>query len=457
MCSILGAQSLSVESFRLLENDLTANTYGTMERDQNGEVAALIRVVTSETGFAFDAGMLGIVKTTQKVGEIWVYVPYGLQRITIFHQELGVIRDYYFPVPIEKARSYELVLKSERKRDNSAQLQAPQTITVTFNLPMTSATLYVNGNSLGNGTMRVRMFTLTDYEVEVKKEGYSTYTSNFKFNPEDDGKVIDVTMEPITGTLKVNSQPEGAKVYLSGSLVGTTPFTRDNLPYGVTLLDVRKKGYKPYNSMVRVSDKTTYTVDVTLDEIKYLGKSGFYMGAAYQIGHITAITGYAGVYLHNINIEGGYILNQVETERTRWITSPEVWTGNTMQLVYDYKLANSFNGRIGYGLSLGKRLRITPQVGAIYYKLTGTLTDSNVSGQYTITEDDEKSSTWVISGVGAARIELSPVNHITLAVTPQYEMPLSMGSLANTINGNSDIVKRWCGGFGLKAGFEIYF
>ena len=455
MCSLLGAQSLSVESFRLLENDLTANTYGTMERDQNGEVAALIRVVTPETGFAFDAGMLGIVKTTQKIGEIWVYVPYGLQRITIFHQELGVIRDYYFPVPIEKARSYEMVLKSERKREEPAP--APQPITVTFNIPLSNATLYVNGISMGNGSMKVRMLTLTDYNVEVKKEGYNTYTTSLNFNPEDDGKVINVTMEPITGTLKVNSQPEGANVYLSGSLVGTTPFTRDNLPYGVTLLDVRKKGYRPYNSMVRVSDRTTYTVDVTLDEIKYLGKSGFYMGAAYQIGHITAIIGYAGLYLHNINIEGGYIIPQVETERTRWVTSPDAWTGNTMQFVYDYKIAQSFSGCVGYGLHLGKRLRITPQVGAIYRKLEGTLTDSNVSGLYTVTEDDEKSSTWVISGFGAARIELSPVNHITLAVTPQYEMPLSMGSLANTINGNTNIVKQWCVGFALKAGLEIYF
>lgn len=53
----LSAQNLSVESFRLLPNDLTANTFGTMESDQNGEVAALIKVVTAETGFAFDGGI----------------------------------------------------------------------------------------------------------------------------------------------------------------------------------------------------------------------------------------------------------------------------------------------------------------------------------------------------------------------------------------------------------------
>ena len=69
----VNGQNISVSSFKLIENDLTANTTGTMESDQNGETAALIKVVTSETGFSFDGGMVGIVKTKQEVGEIWVY------------------------------------------------------------------------------------------------------------------------------------------------------------------------------------------------------------------------------------------------------------------------------------------------------------------------------------------------------------------------------------------------
>ena len=58
----LNAQNISVKSFRLLETDLTANLEGTKEIDQNGETAALIKVITTETGFVFDVGMLGIVK-----------------------------------------------------------------------------------------------------------------------------------------------------------------------------------------------------------------------------------------------------------------------------------------------------------------------------------------------------------------------------------------------------------
>ena len=108
--SICSAQTISVSSFKLLETDLTANTAGTMEQDQNGETAALIKVVTTQTGFTFDGGSLGIVKTKQTPGEVWVYIPRGAKKISIKHPQLGVLRDYYFPVAIEPAKTYEMVL-----------------------------------------------------------------------------------------------------------------------------------------------------------------------------------------------------------------------------------------------------------------------------------------------------------------------------------------------------------
>lgn len=116
VATTMSAQSLSLSGFRLLETDLTAITNGTQEIDQNGEVAALIKVVTSETGFTFDIGMLGVVNVKQAVGEIWVYVPRHAQKISIFHQQYGVIRNFYFPVPIEGGRTYELKLNVEKEQ-----------------------------------------------------------------------------------------------------------------------------------------------------------------------------------------------------------------------------------------------------------------------------------------------------------------------------------------------------
>ena len=92
------AQGLSVVNFRLLETDLTANMHGTRKMDQNGETAALIKIVTQERGFTFDGGSLGIVGTEFKNGEIWLYVPRRAQKITISHQSFGVLRDYYYPI-----------------------------------------------------------------------------------------------------------------------------------------------------------------------------------------------------------------------------------------------------------------------------------------------------------------------------------------------------------------------
>lgn len=106
----LSAQSISVKSFRLRETDLTANAAGTMKRDQNNEVAALIKVVTTETGFRFDGGMLGIVGTKQQTGEIWVYVPQKARKISIYHPKMEPLIDYSYEIPIEAGRTYEMVL-----------------------------------------------------------------------------------------------------------------------------------------------------------------------------------------------------------------------------------------------------------------------------------------------------------------------------------------------------------
>ena len=100
---------ISVKSFRKLENDLDARVNAPI-KDFSGDVSAIVKVVTTQTGFTFDCGQAGIVKTVNKPSEIWVYVPYGVKRITIMHPQLGQLRDWIFTQPIEKATVYEMVL-----------------------------------------------------------------------------------------------------------------------------------------------------------------------------------------------------------------------------------------------------------------------------------------------------------------------------------------------------------
>lgn len=100
------AQQFSVSSFRTIPNDLTA--FHTPVYDLNHDACALIKVV-GDPRFVFDSP-LGIVKRTDEVGEVWIYLPQGSVMLTIRHPEWGVLRDYRLAEPLVANITYELVL-----------------------------------------------------------------------------------------------------------------------------------------------------------------------------------------------------------------------------------------------------------------------------------------------------------------------------------------------------------
>lgn len=104
-------QNISVKSFDILENDLDARINFPL-KDQNGDKCAIIKVVTTENGFAWEGDGLGIVAIKQKVSEYWIYVPYGVKHITIKHPKLGILRNYIYTSPIKEATVYEMKLVS---------------------------------------------------------------------------------------------------------------------------------------------------------------------------------------------------------------------------------------------------------------------------------------------------------------------------------------------------------
>ena len=73
----VSSQTIAVKSFRKLETDQEARI-ASPKIDQNGKKCAIIKVVTTQTGFVFDFGMIGnAIATEQKTGELWVWVPAG--------------------------------------------------------------------------------------------------------------------------------------------------------------------------------------------------------------------------------------------------------------------------------------------------------------------------------------------------------------------------------------------
>lgn len=239
----LGAQSLSVESFRLLDNDLTANTAGAMKRDQNGDVAALIRIVTTETGFTFEVGSMGIVATENKNGEVWVYVPAGIQRISIMHSQLGVLRDWYFPIKIEKGRTYEMRLITGVV--HSYVEDRPNGQFVTFSVKPDNASVTVDDSqprALGaDGTLSL-MLPYGSHTYRIEAPGYVAENGTVQVGSEKIKK--EITLKSSKGTITLTCSMPNAKLYLDGEYVGDGTWTGQREPAQMYLVEAKLEGHR---------------------------------------------------------------------------------------------------------------------------------------------------------------------------------------------------------------------
>ena len=220
MCLSLYAMAqneMSVLSFRLLDNDLTANTRGTSEMDQNGETAALIKIVTLEKGFTFDGGSLGIVGTKEKAGELWLYVPRYAQRLTIQHPNFGTLRNYAYPITVEGGRTYEMLIDIGTGRyANISGTVAGAEITIDGE--------YVGKSPLYNRYLGYGKHTIK--AVNNRFEGVDTvYVTTAKDGDPNKQKALlfNVDMRDMSdhyGDIDVTTT-EGADIFFQGQKVGT--------------------------------------------------------------------------------------------------------------------------------------------------------------------------------------------------------------------------------------------
>jgi hypothetical protein len=67
-----------------------------------------------------------------------------------------------------------------------------------------------------------------------------------------------------TGALGVQSRPSGARVFVGGTAVGTTPIVLRDLPVGSRVIRIEAEGYQTWSSSVRVIANVQTPVTATL-------------------------------------------------------------------------------------------------------------------------------------------------------------------------------------------------
>ena len=240
---------IQVTSFNRIETDVTARITAP-QRDQNGEVCALIRIVTTEKGLMFEPDALGIVSRENKPGEIWLYIPRGARRISIMHDKFGVLRNYFYPDIIEKATVYEMEIQIG---DGAQQTPAnTNTQLIVMRPDPATADIYIDDekvpteNGLFTATMKKGTHT---YRVESPM--YAPEAGIIDLGSEQ--KIMSVTLKPRFGYLEIFSLPEqDAKVYINNELAGQTPYKSDRMPLQEYRIRIEKDFFFPMDSTVTI-------------------------------------------------------------------------------------------------------------------------------------------------------------------------------------------------------------
>ena len=235
------AQNIIVQSFRMDETDLTPNTTGTIVFDQNGDKCALIKVETTQQGFMFDVGSLGVRKVEQKVGEIWVYVPEGVKRITISHQQLGMLRDYDLGQTLKRARTY--IMKITTGEVQTIVKQARTSQYVVFQLTPPNAVVDLNGEMLATADgVATKYVPFGTYDYTVKAPDYLPEVGKVAVNDPKQKHVVNVKLRPNFSqvTITVDNQ---AEIWVNGQKRGNGSWT-GTLGVGIYELEARLPNHR---------------------------------------------------------------------------------------------------------------------------------------------------------------------------------------------------------------------
>ena len=257
---------ISVKSFQALPMDMTATSLEGKRIDQNNEVCALIKIVTTQTGFTFEAGALGIVDSKQETGEVWVWVPRGSRKITIKHQQLGVLREYRYPIEIESERTYEMVLTTAKIETIVKEEVHEQFLT--FEITPHDAVLEVNDqqwtvSATGSASKMVNFGT---YSYRVQALNYHPDAGRVTVDDPDNTTKVTINLKPNFGWIEVpgNGLLQGAAVYVDNALIGKAPCKSEALKSGQHNIRIMKELYEPYTSVVTVNDNETTTINPNL-------------------------------------------------------------------------------------------------------------------------------------------------------------------------------------------------
>ncbi|MCK9581105.1 MAG: PEGA domain-containing protein [Methanoregula sp.] len=111
------------------------------------------------------------------------------------------------------------------------------------------ARVYLDGTDLGTTPTRLQQVSADNHTMIVQNEGFYNYTTFIEVPGGESLRVhADLVKVPDTGTIIIDSTPQGASISINGTYKGLTPAVFENIPRGAYTLTFAKGNFSDLNT-----------------------------------------------------------------------------------------------------------------------------------------------------------------------------------------------------------------
>ena len=255
------AQELTVKSFKLAENDISAQTQP--RKDLNDRNCALVKVqfvgIISEVEG-------NVVKPLVKHGnETWVYMPQGSRQLKILTQSYLPVMVTFADYGVEKLesnRTYVLILVKPSGQNEPVDAGGNF---YAISVQPKDAKVTVDGvlqESSSDGEYSA-MLPYGTHTYKVEAGGYISKSGSFSVSS-GDMTPVSVSLVSALATVSVTCPTPAVSLYVDKKSVGNVPWS-GNLKEGMHLVEVKKNGYRSQQKTIQLSQQQK--LDVAFGEL----------------------------------------------------------------------------------------------------------------------------------------------------------------------------------------------
>ena len=258
---VVWAQKLTVESFKLADNDISAQTQP--RKDLNDRNCALLKVQFVGTISEVEGN---VVKPLVKHGnEIWVYMPQGSRQLKLLTQNYLPVMVTFADYGVEKLesnRTYVLILVKPSSQNEPVDAGGNF---YAISVQPKDAKVTVDGilqESSSDGEYSA-MLPYGNHTYKVEAGGYISKSGSFSVSS-GDMVPISVSLVSALATVSVTCPTPAVSLYVDKKSVGNAPWS-GSLKEGMHLVEAKKNGYRSQQKTIQLSQQQK--LDVAFGEL----------------------------------------------------------------------------------------------------------------------------------------------------------------------------------------------